>query len=447
MPAAAREAAFRVLRAIESGRVDLGDALGRARDPLADPRDRALATDLATGTLRWRGAIDYQLQRRSAKPLAKLDPPVLDALRLGAYQILFLERVPVSAVVNDSVDLVKGAAFTSASGFVNAVLRRLSRERDSLTWPDRSNLVEHLAVVHSHPGWLVARWLARYGEAETEAWLRFNNEPPAITLVANRLLGTRDELAARLAREGIATEPTRVAPHGLRAVSGRPLASAAFRDGYCLVQDEASQIVPELVQAQESRRVLDACASPGGKTVAIAAQCNRDAVVVASDVRPRRVNLLAATLQRCRATQVRVVHLGASTPLPFRDDVFDRVLIDAPCSGLGTVRRDPDIRWRRQPGQLAEFARAQLDLLRRVARVVTPGGAIVYSTCSSEPEENEDVVSAFLRDAPEFAAAPLRESVVRDVIKEMETADGYLRTTPIHGLEAFFGAVLRKRKR
>jgi 16S rRNA (cytosine967-C5)-methyltransferase len=445
MPAAAREAAFRVLRAIESGTLDLGDALSRARDPLSDARDRALATELATGTLRWRGAIDYQLQRRSAKPLAKLDAPVLDTLRLGAYQILYLERVPVSAVVNDSVDLVKAAGLRSASGFVNAVLRRLARDRDTLTWPDRSNLVEHLAVVHSHPEWLVARWLARYGDRDTEAWLRFNNEPPAMTLAANRLLGTRDELAARLASEGVETEPTPLAPHGLRVISGRPLASTAFRDGYCLVQDEASQIVPELVQAQHGRRMLDACASPGGKTIAVAAQADRRAILVASDVRARRVRLLASTVERCHATRVRIVHIGASTPLPFPADTFDRVLIDAPCSGLGTVRRDPDIRWRRQPDHLARFAQAQVDLLRRVAPVVAPGGRIVYSTCSSEPEENEDVVAEFLRGTSGFAVAPLHAAGVPDVIARMETAAGYLRTLPVHGLEAFFGAVLEKR--
>ena len=444
MAAAAREAAFRVLRSIAGGRTDLGDALSRARDPLSDPRDRALATDLAAGTLRWRGAIDYQVQLRSAKPLEKLDGAVLDAVRLGAYQILYLQRIPVSAVVNDSVDLAKRARFKSASGFVNAVLRRLSRERNELSWPDRSNLLEHLSVVHSHPSWLVARWLARYGAEATKEWLRFNNEAPTLTLAANRLLCSRDELAARLGREDIGTTPTPVAPHGLKVSSGQALASSAFRDGFCLVQDEASQIIPELLRARGSRRLLDACASPGGKTIAAAAECNREALVVATDVRTRRVQLLAATIKRCRATRVRIAHVGASTPLPFSDAVFDRVLIDAPCSGLGTVRRDPDIRWRRHPDQFAAFAQTQLDLLRRVHRVVAPGGAIVYSTCSSEPEENEDVVAAFLRDV-DAAVVPISALGVATQIARMETHEGYLRTTPVDGLEAFFGAVLRKK--
>jgi 16S rRNA (cytosine967-C5)-methyltransferase len=445
MPAPARQAAFRVLRAIASGRVDLGDALSRARDPLADVRDRALATDLATGTLRWRAALDYQLQRLSARPLGKLDGAVLDALRLAAYQLLHLERVPVSAVVNDSVDLVKGERLQSAGGFVNAVLRRLARERGALPWPDRRDIVVHLSVVHSHPEWLVQRWVDRYGVEATETWLRFNNRPPPLTLATNRMMGTRDELAGRLAAENILTEATPVAPHGLRVLSGRALGSTAFRDGHCLVQDEASQIIPELLAGEAGHLVLDACASPGGKTVAAAAQCGPRGVVVATDVRWKRVQLLAATVRRCRVTNVRVGLIEAATTLPFRDEVFDRVLIDAPCSGLGTLRRDPDIRWRRTAADLDGLARAQVDLLHRVRRLVVRGGALLYSTCSSEPEENEAVVDTFLREAAEFSVLPLTRIDTSAAIRSLHTAEGYLRTTPIDDLEAFFGAVLIKR--
>jgi 16S rRNA (cytosine967-C5)-methyltransferase len=446
MPAPARDAAFRVLRALSAGRVDLGDALSRARDPLTDARDRALATDLATGTLRWRGALDYQLRRLSAKPLDKLDEAVLDALRLGAYQILHLERVPVSAVVNDSVDLVKTSGLRSAAGFANAVLRRLARERETLVWPDRANLLEHLSVIYSHPAWLVSRWLDRYGELATERWLRFNNEPPAMTLATNRLLGTRYALMERLQAEGVETAPTRTAPFGLTVTSGRPLASAAFADGYCLVQDEASQLIPELLQAEPGARVLDACASPGGKTVAAAAQCAPSGRVVATDVRWKRVKLLATTVARCRAANVGVVQIGARSALPFADGTFDRVLIDAPCSGLGTVRRDPDIRWRRDPSQFEDLARMQLSLLERVSPLVVRGGRLVYSTCSSEPEENEVVVAAFLASRPDFAVVPLDAAGIPPAISAMQTDEGYLRTSPARDLEAFFAAILEKRR-
>jgi 16S rRNA (cytosine967-C5)-methyltransferase len=444
MLAPARDAAFRALTAVAEGQADLGTALSRARDPLADPRDRALATELTMGALRWRGAIDYQLQRLSARPLAKLDNGVLEALRLGAYQLLFLERIPVSAVVNDSVNLVKRAGLGSAAGLVNAVLRRLARERGGLAWPDRHDLVEYLSVVHSHPAWLVQRWLARYGEQVTEHWLRFNNLPAAMTLSTNRLLCTRRQLAARLQAEHVETVETAVSPHGLTVISGHPLTSRTFRDGYCFVQDEASQLVPELLQAAPRQRVLDVCASPGGKAMAAAAQCAPDGLVVATDVRRARIELLATTVARCHAANVRVAQISATSALPFRDDAFDRVLIDAPCSGLGTLRRDPDIRWRRRPADFEELARAQRDLLRRVRPVVARRGSVVYSTCSSEPEENELVVAAFLDEAPEFTIVPISARAVRPAIASMQTPEGYLRTSPTHSLEAFFGAILQR---
>ena len=456
--APAREAAFQALRAIAAQELDLGEALSRSRDPLDDPRDRALATDLVTGTLRWRGAIDYQLARLSSKPLERLDAPVVDALRLGAYQLLHLHRVPVRAAVNDSVELVKRARLTSAAAFVNGVLRRLARERDALVWPqrptsmttggDRLELSHHFAVVHSHPQWLVERWLERYGADVTETWLQFNNQPARITLAANRLRLDRDTLAARLRDDGFASHITPIAPAGLLFDDSRVLASAALRDGDAVVQDEASQIIPELVQAAPGARVFDACAAPGGKTLALAAQVGPAGLVVAADVRPRRVRLLASTIARTGASRVRVAHVPDRGALPFAETVFDRVLVDAPCSGLGTVRRDPDIRWRRMPDDLPRLAAAQLELLRRIAPHVGLGGRLIYSTCSSEPEENEDVVSSFLRSHPDFTLEPLRDVAgLPPAVTALATPAGHLRTTPAQGLEAFFGAVLRRTPR
>lgn len=445
MAAPARDAAVKVLMAVSAGRGDLGDALSRTRDLLADPRDRALATDLALGTLRWRNALDYQLQRLSAKPLHKLDAVVLDVLRVGAYQLLHLERVPASAVVNDSVDLAKRGGFRSAAGFVNAILRRLARERDALVWPDRSDIVSYLAVVHSHPAWLVQRWIARHGIERTERWLQFNNEVPALTLAANRLHTTRDHLLAQLRAEDIDATPTTVAPHGVVVRHGRPLESKAFASGLCVLQDEASQIVPELMQAADGWRVLDLCASPGGKTLALAAQSAPGGVVVASDVRPKRMRVLAATLTRARASRVHLVHIPPDGALPFRNAVFDGVLIDAPCSGLGTVRRDPDIRWRRNESDFPALAALQLDLLGRAAPLVKTGGRLVYSTCSSEPEENEDVIATFLDTSPGFEVLPVDRVGLPPPIARLTTAAGHLRTTPDAGLEGFFAAILRKK--
>jgi 16S rRNA (cytosine967-C5)-methyltransferase len=448
-------AAFRALRLLSDRAMDLGEALRRARDPLTDVRDRALTTDLVTGTLRWRGAIDYQLAARLSRPLTRTDAVVVDALRLGAYQLLHLDRVPAAAVVHDSVELVKRSRVASAAPLVNAVLRRLARDRGALSWPSRpatvddaasrAALVTYLAVVHSHPAWLVDRWLARYGAAETEAWLTFNNQPPELTLAPNRTRLDRDSLAAQLEAEGIASLPTLIAPHGLRTGDSRVLASESYRKGNFVIQDEASQIVPELAAAAPGARVFDACAAPGGKTLALAAQTGVEGLVVAADVRPHRVRVLRETLGRTTPPRVSVVYVSHAGPLPFADRVFDVVLVDAPCSGLGTVRRDPDIRWRRIPQDLERFAQRQIELLGRTGRLVKPSGRLIFSTCSSEPDENEAVVSAFCADHPEFVVVPLDriDGLWAPVVRLM-TPEGYLRTAPRHGLEAFFGAALQR---
>lgn len=423
MIAPARIAAINALRAVDEEPIDLGEAIARARQPLTDERDRALLLEIVTGTLRMRGALDYQIALRGNRPLDKLDAAVLRVLRASAFQLLYLSRLPASAVINDAVELTRKSGKSSAAGLVNAVLRKLSRERDQLQWPDDD------AVVHSHPRWLIDRWSARHGRDAAINWLQFNNRSPRLCLAANRSLTTRDHLAVELAAAGVRTEPTSHARHGLHVVEGHPLQLEAFAQGRFIVQDEASQLIAELVDVAPGARVLDLCASPGGKTVSLSAQVGPIGIVVACDVRPHRVRLLARTVARCRLTNTRVMHINPDGPLPFGDAVFDAVLIDAPCSGLGTVRRDPDIKWRRSAGDLPRFAAAQGGLLRRAAALVAPGGLLVYSTCSSEPEENARVVDAFLQEHPPFRLERAHETLpFRD------------------GLEAFYGAVLRRRE-
>lgn len=421
MIAPARIAALDALRAIDEQPLDLGEALARARQPLRDNRDRALLLELVNGTLRMRGAIDYQIGVRTNRPIDRLDAAVLRVLRLSAFQLLYLSRLPAAAIINDAVELTRRAGKTSAAGLVNAVLRKLSRERGQLTWP------ADLSIVHSHPRWLVDRWMARFGREATEAWLEFNNRAPSLCLAVNRALTTREALANELAAAGVTTEPTTHARDGLHVIAGQPLHLPAFNDGRFIVQDEASQLIADLVAVQPGARILDLCASPGGKTLMLSAAAGAAGSVVACDVRPHRVRLLARTIVRCRLPNVQVVHVPEDGPLPFREASFDAILIDAPCSGLGTVRRDPDIKWRRSAGDLLRFASAQGDLLARAAGLVKPAGLLVYSTCSSEPEENAHVIAAFLERRRDFAHSGTHETLpFRD------------------GLEAFYGAVLRR---
>ena len=426
MIAPARRAAIDALTAIDGGNLDMGSAIARARAGLPDERDRALLLEIVTGTLRMQAALDYQLSKRVKRSIAKLDAVVLRVLRMSAFQLIYLSRQPAAAVINDAVELTRRSGKSSAAGLTNAVLRSLSRDRESLTWPGREHLGEYLSIVHSHPRWLVDRWLQRYGAESTETWLAFNNQPAAMCLAVNRHLTDRAALAKELAAAGVMTEPTARAAHGLRVIEGRPLSTKAFAEGRFVVQDEASQLIGELVVPGAGGTVLDLCASPGGKTLALSAAVG-GGTVIATDVRPQRVRLLAGTLARCKVPNVRVVHVPADGPLPFVRDSFELVLIDAPCSGLGTVRRDPDIRWRRTPDDLPAFAAAQRELLSRAAGLVAPGGRLLYSTCSSEPEENEEVVAAFLSTHADFSIERSHQ------------------TWPFRdGLEAFFGAVLRR---
>ena len=448
----ARAAAYDVVQAVLRGD-DLPRALAAFRDPLADDRDRALVTELASGTFRWRAALDHVIEGAADRPIARIDRDVLTVLRLGAYQLLHLDRVPPAAAVNESVRLVRRVGKAGAAGFVNAVLRRVAASRRTPGLPpppggaaDREAHLAYLSVTASHPRWLVERWLDRCGFPAAADWIHFNNTTPPLTLRANRLRTSRGELGRQLAEHGVETEPTRFARDGLRVESGNPYRTPLAGRGLFLAQDEASQLVAELVGARPGERVLDACAAPGGKTLAIAGAMDRRGLLVAGDLRPARVRLLRRTLAGMGAAAVGIVRLDLHRGIPF-PPVFDRVLVDAPCSGLGILRRDPEIRWRRRPADLPRFAAEQLTMAGHAAGAVRPGGHLVYATCSSEPEENEDVVAAFLEAHPDFEPVhPDRAGPVSTGLRRVLDERGRLSTRPSdHRLDAFFAAVLQRR--
>jgi 16S rRNA (cytosine967-C5)-methyltransferase len=448
MTSPARAASFRALVAIASHHRDLPTALVESRRQLADERDRSLAAAIVHGTLRWQRACDYLIGRVSTRSIEALDESVLIILRLSLYQILHLDRVPAAAVVDDAVNLARAAGKTSAAGFVNAVLRSTLRQRRSLPFPqrpadpgDREAATAYLGITWSHPDWLVERWLDRFGFERTEKWVRFNNEPAPLTLSVNRLRATRDEVRSALSREGIETDETIVSPYGLRVLTGNPLRQRAH--DLFLVQDESSQLVPLAVDAHAGERTLDLCAAPGGKTVSMSGDMGNTGVLVACDVRTRRVALLRETLRHAGCDRAHVMHVPAAGALPFAD-AFDRVLVDAPCSGLGTVRRDPDIKWRRHAQDLPAMADRQITLLQRAAAVVRPGGRLVYATCSSEPDENEMIVDRFLASETGFRLVDLRRDGRAELAPVLDDR-GMLRTLPFeHGLEAFFAAALQR---
>lgn len=448
MIAAARTAAYETVLTVAAGRGDLPAALARARARLTDERDRALAGEIAAGTLRWQGAFDAIIERFSTRPLDRLDPEILAILRISLFQLLHLDRVPAAAVVNDAVDLARRAGKRSASGLVNALLRRVSRERDRLPLPsaprsagDRAAALDFLSITLSHPRWLVERWMDRYGFDAARRWTEFDNQAAPLTLRANTIRTSREVLARDLETLGVHTRPARWAPDGLVVTAGNPLLTPLAHTGTFAVQDEASQLVGMFVDAAPGERIFDACASPGGKTTQLAAAMRDTGIVIAADVRGRRIDLLARTVASSGAQSIRIIQASARAAPPFTRS-FDALLVDAPCSGLGTIRRDPDIRWRRSPADLTAMAAAQIEMLRHAATAVAPGGRLIYATCSSEPEENAHVVAAFLSEHPQFrpsTPAPFTSGPLSTLVD----SSGALQTLPFRdGLEAFFAASL-----
>jgi 16S rRNA (cytosine967-C5)-methyltransferase len=450
MTAPARVVAYHALSAIDDGSQDLASAISQGRARLRDPRDRALASDIVHGTLRWRRTLDFLIAGRTRDRRLPDDPRLLTIVRLSLYQILYLDRVPASAVVDDAVDLARLAHRAHAAGFVNALLRGLLRQRHRLQVPqrptgsDRGAALAYLGIAHSHPDWLLARWLDRFGFDAVESWVRFDNATPPLTVRANTLAGSRDELRAWLAARDVVTRPTIYAPDGLLIDDVPDGGLPDDPDGRWLIQDESSQLVTQMVHAGPGERVLDLCAAPGAKTTALAGDMHDEGVLVACDVRSRRLRILRGILAHARTRHTHVVHLDREGPLPFRQP-FDRILVDAPCSGLATLRRDPDIKWRRQETDLAAYAAIQRMLLARAAPLVAPGGRLIYATCSSEPDENDDVVAAFLDTHPGFERDTALDGLPGSV-RPLVDATGALRPLPhLHGLEAFFAVRLVRR--
>src|SRR5213594_2866138 len=407
-PSPAREVAVRVLERVEADAIFADIALETELATLGLPaRDTALATELTYGTLRWQRYLDWILAPHSRRRLESLDPCVRVILRMTAYQIAFLERVPPFAAVNDAVTLAPRTPGVRA--FVNAVLRSFARRdpREREPAPPRDP-IDALATRCSFPTWLAARWVARYGREDAEALMRALNERPPLTLRTNTLRITRDALARRLeTEEGLAWRLTPLAPEGLVVgPGGAPGEWRAFADGSCAVQDEASMLVARLLAPEPGSTVADVCAAPGTKTTHLAQLMGDRGRVLAFDREPARLARVGEAAARLGISIIDTRDGPVETLAPGFRDACDGVLVDAPCSNLGVLRRNPEVKWRRQPSDLGLASRQQSEILAAAATMVKPGGRLVYATCSLEPEENETVVSAFLRARPEFAIDP-----------------------------------------
>ncbi len=422
----ARPLAFALLRDVERGPA-LAERLAAPEVEALPPRERSFLHELTLGVLRRRGGLDHALRPLVDRPLESLSPDVLTALRLGAYQILHL-RVPEHAAVSESVELVRSAR-PRAAGFVNAVLRRLTREGSPAECdPEREPLL-WLTTAGSLPRWLAERWLARLGPETAVARARALLETPPTYF---RINPRRDTTVETLAEVGVVARPTDV-PEAWQLISGRLLALA--REGRVYVQDRSSQLVARL--AAVPGLILDACSAPGGKALLLADALGPSGRVIAGEAAPRRLRTLTALCRLWGATNVFAIGADARRP-PFRG-AFDAVLLDAPCSGLGTLARHPDIRWRLRSRDVDRHAKRQYELLASLAPLVKPGGRLVYATCSIEDEENEGVVGRFLAEEGGFQADPLPEWA------RPFAAGPFVKTrSERHGGDAFFAAVLRR---
>lgn len=436
----ARLAAFRILLRVQREESYASELLHSSQaDPLQE-NDLRLATELIFGTLRQQRLLDQVLVSCSAKALIRLDAEVLAALRLGAYQILFLQRVPGRAAVHESVELVKSARLKSAAGFVNAVLRKvassdLEKVRKAFDEPTASAL----SVRYSHPEWLVERWLRRFGQGKLIQLLEHNNRTPRVYFRINSPDLTHEALTSALASHSVAFKTHALSDGILEVTEGNLHETALFCDRRIAVQDAASQLIPHLLDLKPSDVCLDLCGGVGGKTSQIARLKDSQSGVVALDLHWHRLQV-ARRLHSQNWKNLRWVSCDATLPLPFLRR-FDKILVDAPCSGTGTLQRHPEIRWRLRPEQMREFPRLQQALLERAFQHLQEGGTLVYSTCSLEPEENEAVLHSFLKDHPDASLAVPESPVTQGLISPAR----FLRLFPPEAeTDGLFAAVIHK---
>lgn len=449
-PRTGREAALRVLYDVDVkaayANLALDHHLSRSR---LDGRERALATELAYGVTRRRAALDWAIAQVASRPLEKMDPWVRNILREAVYQILYMDRIPHAAAVDQAVELARQYGHEGVAKFVNGVLRNLIRKLPELPWPDEeADPVRALAVRHSYPEWLVAQWLERFGRDEAVRLLEAGNQVPPLTVRVNRLKATREEAAAALAREGVRAEPTRHSPYGLIL---RDLTSAAsleqleaMKQGLITVQDESSMLAAAVVNPQPGWTVIDVAAAPGGKATHLAELMDNRGRVIALDVHPHKVDLIEENARRLGTTIVEPVCLDARRVGEAMPGRADAVLCDLPCSGLGTLARRPDARWRKRPEDVEALVPVQRAILESAARALRPGGVLVYSTCTIQPAENEELVEAFLADHPEFRFDNIWDYLPGSIAREGQ-AEGYVQLLPhVHGTDGFFIARLVK---
>ena len=409
--------------------------------------DRAFLTELTYGVIRWRGRLDWVIQHFSKIPFKKIEPGTLNILRLGLYQILFLSRTPSSAAVNESVELAKRIRGKGGAGFVNAVLRSSIRQKNEILYPERDqDPVLHISVVQSHPLWLVQRWVKELGAEETLRVCKHNNQIPLLTLRTNTLKISRADLMETLRKKELKPFPSTFSEEGILLQDPPPTSELPFlKEVLYIIQDEASQLIASIVDPKPGERILDACAAPGGKTSHMAQTMENRGEIYALDLSKGKLDSIEEMCQRLGIKIVKTIKGDAAASLPIsKGFVFDRVLADVPCSGFGTLRKNPDLKWRRGEKDIQRLSELQLSILNNLSTYVKERGVLIYSTCTVFHEENEDVVERFLSKHPEFQIEPM-DQILSEKFHVL-VRKGYFKTfPPKNEMDGFFAARLVKR--
>lgn len=440
----ARETAMKVLYAVHENGAYANVALVEAfREARLDDLERRFATELVYGAVKAGGTLDWLIRQYTKRPLRKMAPYVRAVLRLGMFQLFFLDKIPPSAVCNESTELMKKYGHIGTARFVNAILRTATREPEKARIVEGNDEAAYLSLVMQHPVWLLRRWIRFFGREETERLCMFNNSPAVLSLRANLLRTTRAALMERLREEGSEVRPSEWTPEGVLCTAHGALdVSLSLREGLFQVQDESSMQVAHVVAPKPGEFVIDMCSAPGGKTTHLAELMSNQGRIVALDIYDAKLTRLEENAKRLGISIIETKQLDARKAGNLFTGKADRVLLDAPCSGLGVLRRRPDARWRKSEEEIAHLPKLQRELLESAARAVRPGGVIVYSTCTIEAAENEELVRVFLAEHKEFALEttgaylPLRSS-------KSNTVQFYPQRD---GIDGFFIARLKRKE-
>ncbi|MCM3784218.1 16S rRNA (cytosine(967)-C(5))-methyltransferase RsmB [Neobacillus mesonae] len=389
------------------------------------PADAGLATELVYGTIARRKTLDYFLESYVAKGLAKLQPWVRCLLRLSLYQILYLDRIPDHAAVSEAVNIAKRKGHQGISGMVNGVLRNILRNQGELKIPSNLPPAKRISLEHSHPEWLVERWIAQYGEETAEAMCKANNEAPPVSVRVNTTMISRDKLMKEMQDAGLIVEPSAISNDGIIVTSGGNMALTNwYKEGMLSIQDESSMLVAGAVDPKPGMKVLDCCAAPGGKTSHMGEKMEDRGQIIANDIHPHKIQLIQSQAERLGLASIETVcHDALDLAVSYEEASFDRILLDAPCSGFGVIRRKPDLKWSKSPEDVEAISTLQHQLLGTVAKLLKPGGVLVYSTCTTEQAENGRVVERFLQEHPDFASADIMDTV-NEELRSSVTTDG-----------------------